>query len=268
MIEFDHVSRIYGDKLAVADLSLSIPAGEIFALLGPNGAGKTTSIKMMVGLLHPTNGHVRICGHDVVLKPREAIGRLGFVPDEPYLYEKLSGREILSFVADMHGLDRRESAERIRREVANFQLESFLNDRTETYSHGMKQRLAFAAALLHDPAALVIDEPMIGLDPRTVRLVKDLLRKKSAGGMILFLSTHSLAMAEEIADRIGVLDRGRMRFLGTLAQLREQLDQEQTSLEELYLRLTATNEMVENNGSAGPTERTTDERAASAVAKT
>jgi len=242
MIEFDRVSRTYGDKLAVADLSLLIPAGEIFALLGPNGAGKTTSIKMMVGLLHPSSGQVRICGHDVVRKPREAIGRLGFVPDEPYLYEKLSGREILSFVADMHGLDRRESAERIAREVRNFQLESFLDDRTETYSHGMKQRLAFAAALLHDPAALVIDEPMVGLDPRTVRLVKDLLRKKAAGGMIVFISTHSLPMAEELADRIGVLDRGRMKFLGTLDQLREQLAQEQTSLEELYLRLTEANE--------------------------
>ncbi|HEY2148089.1 MAG TPA: ABC transporter ATP-binding protein [Pirellulales bacterium] len=265
MIEFDHVSRTYGDKLAVADLSLSIPPGEIFALLGPNGAGKTTSIKMLVGLLHPTSGFVRICGHDVVRRPREAIGRLGFVPDEPYLYEKLSGREILNFVADMHGLDRRESVERIGREVRNFQLESFLDDRTETYSHGMKQRLAFAAALLHDPAALVIDEPMVGLDPRTVRLVKDLLRRKAAGGMIVFLSTHSLGMAEEIADRIGVLDRGRMLFLGTLGQLREQLAQEQTSLEELYLRLTAVNETAEANGFADSASQATAKSGAAAA---
>jgi ABC-2 type transport system ATP-binding protein len=265
MIEFDYVSRTYGNKLAVADLSLSIPPGEIFALLGPNGAGKTTSIKMMVGLLHPTAGHVRICGHDVVRQPREAIGRLGFVPDEPYLYEKLTGREILNFVADMHGLDRKESAERIGREVRNFQLESFLDDRTETYSHGMKQRLAFAAALLHEPAALVIDEPMVGLDPRTVRLVKDLLRKKASGGMIVFLSTHSLPMAEEIADRIGVLDRGRMKFLGTLAQLREQLAQERTSLEELYLRLTAANETADDNGQSQHSQRANEKGAAPAA---
>src|SRR5438270_8659635 len=122
MIEFDHVSRNYGDKLAVADLNLTIPAGQLFALLGPNGAGKTTSIKMMVGLLHPTSGHVRICGRDIVRETREANRLLGFVPDEPYLYEKLSGREILEFVADMHGLDRKEAATRIDREIENFQL--------------------------------------------------------------------------------------------------------------------------------------------------
>jgi ABC-2 type transport system ATP-binding protein len=250
MIEFDHVSRTYGDKLAVDDLVLKIPAGELFALLGPNGAGKTTSIKMMVGLLHPTSGHVRICGHDVVRETREANRLLGFVPDEPYLYDKLSGREFLDFVADMHGLDRQDAAARIQREVQNFQLASFLDDRTETYSHGMKQRLAFAAALLHDPAVLVVDEPMIGLDPRSVRLVKDLLRAKAAQGMIVFLSTHSLGIAEEIADRIGVLDRGRMKFLGTLGELRQELAHAHSSLEELYLQLTANDETIESNGAA------------------
>jgi ABC-2 type transport system ATP-binding protein len=242
MIEFEHVSRTYGDKLAVANLDLSVPAGELFALLGPNGAGKTTTIKMMVGLLHPTSGQVRICGHDVVHKTRQANRLLGFVPDEPYLYEKLSGREFLAFVADMHGLDRKESAARVDREVGNFQLAAFLDDRTESYSHGMKQRLAFAAALIHDPAVLVVDEPMVGLDPRSVKLVKDLLRIKASRGMTVFMSTHSLGMAEEIADRIGVLDRGQMKFLGTLADLRRKLSQHDTSLEELYLELTSTDE--------------------------
>src|SRR6267378_1497815 len=137
MIEFDHVSRNYGDKLAVADLNLTIPAGQLFALLGPNGAGKTTSIKMMVGLLHPTSGHVRICGHDVVRETRKANRLLGFVPDTPYLYDKLSGREFLDFIADMHGLDRQEAAKRVEREVQSFQLSPFLDDRAETYSHGM-----------------------------------------------------------------------------------------------------------------------------------
>lgn len=239
MIEFDHVSRSYGDKLAVDDLELTIPAGELFALLGPNGAGKTTSIKMMVGLLHPSSGHVRICGRDVVRQTREANRLLGFVPDEPYLYEKLSGREILEFVADMHGLDRKEAAVRIKREVDDFQLAPFLDNRTETYSHGMKQRLAFAAALVHDPAVLVVDEPMIGLDPRSVRLVKDLLKAKVRRGMTVFMSTHSLGMVEELADRIGILDRGKMRFLGTVAELRRQLNEDHTSLEDLYLQLTA-----------------------------
>jgi ABC-2 type transport system ATP-binding protein len=246
MIEFDHVSRTYGDKLAVAELDLKIPAGELFALLGPNGAGKTTSIKMMVGLLHPSSGHVRICGRDMVRETREANRLVGFVPDEPYLYEKLSGREFLEFVADMHGLDRKDTAARVRREVQNFQLTSFLDDRTETYSHGMRQRLSFAAALLHDPAVLVVDEPMIGLDPRSVRMVKDLLRAKAAQGMIVFMSTHSLAVAEEIADRIGILDHGRMKFLGTLGELRRELAHDRTSLEELYLQLTSVDETIES----------------------
>ncbi len=239
MIEFEHVSRTYGDKLAVAELDLTIGAGELFALLGPNGAGKTTTIKMMVGLLHPSSGRVRICGHDVVRETRQANRLLGFVPDEPYLYDKLSGREFLDFIADMHGLDRLEAATRIEREVQSFQLSSFLDDRAETYSHGMKQRLAFAAALLHDPAVLVLDEPMVGLDPRSIRLVKDLLRSNAKRGMTVFMSTHSLGMVEEMADRIGILDHGRMKFLGTLGELRQRLSQDHTSLEQLYLKLTS-----------------------------
>jgi ABC-2 type transport system ATP-binding protein len=239
MIEFDHVSRTYGDKLAVADLDLTIATGELFALLGPNGAGKTTTIKMMVGLLHPSSGHVRIRGHDVVRETRQANRLLGFVPDEPYLYEKLSGREFLDFIADMHGIDRQDAKARIKREIVNFQLDPFLDDRAETYSHGMKQRLAFAAALLHDPAVLVLDEPMVGLDPRSIRLVKDLLRSNANRGMTVFMSTHSLGMVEELADRIGILDRGRMKFLGTLAELRQRLSQDHTSLEQLYLKLTS-----------------------------
>jgi ABC-2 type transport system ATP-binding protein len=251
MIEFDHVSRTYGDKLAVDDLDLTIPAGELFALLGPNGAGKTTTIKMMVGLLHPSSGHVRIRGHDVVRETRHANRLLGFVPDEPYLYEKLSGREFLDFIADMHGLDRQDSAARIKREITSFQLESFLDDRAETYSHGMKQRLAFAAALLHDPAVLVLDEPMVGLDPRSIRLVKDLLRSNASRGMTVFMSTHSLGMVEEMADRIGILDHGRMIFLGTLAELRQRLPEDHSSLEQLYLKLTSSDSATPGDATVG-----------------
>jgi ABC-2 type transport system ATP-binding protein len=239
MIDFTRVTRCYDNKPAVTDLDLSVPAGELFALLGPNGAGKTTTIKMMVGLLRPSAGDVRICGYNVVDEARHANRHLGYVPDEPQLYDKLSGREFLNFVADMHGLERPEGAARLAREVQNFELESFIDDRTETYSHGMKQRLALAAALLHDPRVLVVDEPTVGLDPRSVRMVKDLLRAKARRGMTIFMSTHSLSVVEEIADRIGILVHGQMRFLGTIAELRRQLAHQHDSLEQLYLDMTA-----------------------------
>jgi ABC-2 type transport system ATP-binding protein len=239
MIEFDHVTRTYGPKTAVADLSLAIPRGELFALLGPNGAGKTTSIKGLVGLLHPTQGAIRICGHDVVLDPRSAHLHVGYVPDEPCLYDKLTGREFLWFIADMFGMPRHLAGDRIDREVECFELGEFLDDLAESYSLGMKQRLVFAASLLHDPDVLVLDEPMVGLDPRSVRIVKDLLEARTAEGMTVFMSTHTLAMAEEMADRVGIMVRGQLRFLGTVMELREQVALEVTSLEQLYLELTA-----------------------------
>jgi len=239
MIEFDHVTRTYGPKTAVSDLSLAIPRGELFALLGPNGAGKTTSIKMLVGLLHPNRGAIRICGHDVVLDPRSAHLHVGYVPDEPCLYDKLTGREFLWFIADMFGMPRHLAGDRIDREVECFELAEFLDDLAESYSLGMKQRLVFAASLLHDPDVLVLDEPMVGLDPRSVRIVKDLLAARAAEGMTVFMSTHTLAMAEEMADRVGIMVRGQLRFLGTVMELREQVALEATSLEQLYLELTA-----------------------------
>jgi len=239
MIEFDHVTRTYGPKTAVADLSLAIPRGELFALLGPNGAGKTTSIKMLVGLLHPSQGAIRICGHDVVLDARSAHLHVGYVPDEPCLYDKLTGREFLWFIADMFGMPRHLASDRIDREVECFELTEFLDDLAESFSLGMKQRLVFAASLLHDPDVLVLDEPMVGLDPRSVRIVKDLLAARTAEGMTVFMSTHTLAMAEEMADRVGIMVRGQLRFLGTVMELREQVALEATSLEQLYLELTA-----------------------------
>jgi ABC-2 type transport system ATP-binding protein len=210
----------------------------LFAFLGPNGAGKTTTIKMIVGLLRPSSGRVRLCGYDVVTEPREASRRLGYVPDEPYLYDKLSGREFLQFIIDMYGLDSRTGMDHLDREIENFHLSDFIDDLTESYSHGMKQRLVFAAALLHDPQVLVLDEPMVGLDPRSARLVKDLLKAKTQDGMTVFMSTHTLGIAEEIADRIGIVDRGRMRCLGTHDELRQSLAFSGTSLEELFLEVT------------------------------
>jgi ABC-2 type transport system ATP-binding protein len=161
------------------------------------------------------------------------------VPDVPYLYDKLTGREFLQFVADMFGLEPRLAEQRLAQQIESFRLENFVDDLTESYSHGMKQRLAFAAALVHGPRVLVIDEPMVGLDPRSVRVVKDLLRAQAASGLTIFMSTHLLSIAEEIADRVGVLEQGKLRFLGTINELRRHLATEHTSLEQLYLNLTA-----------------------------
>ncbi len=242
MIEFENVSRRYGSKTAVSSLNLSIPRGELFALLGPNGAGKTTTIKILVGLLRPSVGNVRVCGRDVVSESREANRLLGYVPDTPQLYDKLTGREFLQFIADMHAIEPDYAQTQIVRQIANFELAAFVDDLTETYSHGMKQRLAFAAGLLHEPSVLVIDEPLVGLDPRSVRLVKDLLRVEVARGMTIFMSTHLLSVAEEISDRVGIVDQGRLLFLGTVGQLQQELSLHDSSLEHLYLSLTSTNE--------------------------
>ncbi|MEX0977812.1 MAG: ABC transporter ATP-binding protein, partial [Pirellulales bacterium] len=232
--------------VAVCGLSLQIPPGELFGFLGPNGAGKTTTIKMMVGLLRPSSGTIRLCGYDVGQRQLAANRLLGYVPDVPYLYDKLSGMEFLQFIADMYGLDKPTASDKIAEQIDAFGLGDFVEDLTESYSHGMKQRLTFAAAMLHDPKVLVIDEPIVGLDPRGVRQVKDLLRAKAAGGQTIFMSTHLLSIAEEIADRVGIIDQGRLRFLGTVAQLREQLATHDASLENLYLSFTS--------GEAGPSE--------------
>lgn len=252
MIELDNVTRTYGTKTAVAGLSLRVPAGELFALLGPNGAGKTTTIKMLVGLLRPSSGHVRLGGFDVVAEPRKACALLGFVPDVPFLYDKLTGREFLHFLAAMYGYGRREAAERVEREIGHFELAEFIDDLAESYSHGMKQRLVFAAAFLHDPSALIIDEPLVGLDPRSAKLVKDLLRARSAAGAAIFMSTHLLDVAEQIADRIGIVDRGKLLCEGTLGELRSRLAAQHTSLEQLFLDVTAAGAANESaRGEAG-----------------
>jgi ABC-2 type transport system ATP-binding protein len=249
MIEFHQVARSYGRKLALDGLELTVNPGELFALLGPNGAGKTTAIKLMTGLLRPDSGRVAVCGHDLVRDVRKATQTMGYVPDDPFLYDKLSGREFLQFTAQIRGLTEAEAAEAIERETKNFEMADFLDSLIDTYSHGMKQRLAFSSSLLHTPRVLVVDEPMVGLDPRSVRMVKDLLRRHAARGMTIFMSTHTLAVAEEIADRIGILDRGRLQFLGTVAQLQQELSSHHTSLEALFLQLTEGDESDANGKS-------------------
>jgi len=239
MIQFENATRNYGKKIAVCDLDLTIPSGELFALLGPNGAGKTTTIKMLVGLLRPSHGVVRVCGHDLIIETRSAHSRLGYVPDEPYLYDKLTGHEFLRFIADMYRIPQHLTRAHIDREIKRFELQDFADDLAENYSLGMRQRLIFAAAFLHDPDVLVLDEPMVGLDPRSVRIVKDLLKEKTAEGMTVFMSTHTLAMAEEMADRMGIMVQGKIKFVGTVSELREQVDVETKSLESLYLKITS-----------------------------
>ena len=237
MIEFDHVSKKYGAKLAVNDLHLQIEPGELFAFLGPNGAGKTTSIKLMCGLLFPTTGSVRVGGHDLRTAGDQARQLISYVPDQPYLYEKLTGREFLQFIADMYRMDPARSRVRLEEMIRLFALDEFVDDLTERYSHGMRQRTVFAAALLHEPKVLIVDEPTVGLDPRSVRLLKDLLRQEANRGTTVFLSTHSLDVVEQLADRIGIVEHGRLISLGTLKTLRAQASLDGT-LEEVFLKLT------------------------------
>ena len=237
MIELENVTKTYGAKTAVHRLNLRIPAGELFAFLGPNGAGKTTTIKMMCGLLFPTAGQVRIGGFDLQTEGDQARQQISFVPDTPYLYEKLTGREFLQFIADMYRMPREVAQPRMDEMIATFDLGDFVDDLTERYSHGMKQRTVFAAALLHQPKVLIVDEPTVGLDPKNVRLLKNLLRREVQGGATVFLSTHSLDIAQELADRIGIVEHGRLISCGTLEQLRKQAALD-GSLEEVFLELT------------------------------
>jgi ABC-2 type transport system ATP-binding protein len=237
MIELSDVTKQYGTKLAVDRLSLSIRQGELFAFLGPNGAGKTTTIKMMCGLLFPTAGSVRVGGFDLQRDGDKARQLLSYVPDQPYLYEKLSAREFLHFIADMYGMERAHSARRIEEMIDLFGLAAFVDDLSERYSHGMRQRTVFAAALLHEPKVLIVDEPTVGLDPRSVRMLKDLLRREADGGTTVFLSTHSLDVVEQLADRIGIVEQGRLISCGTLQTLRRQAELD-GSLEDVFLKLT------------------------------
>ena len=235
MIELTGVSKTYGSRRAVDRLDLRVRAGELYAFLGPNGAGKTTTIKMVCGLLRPTTGTVTVGGHPA--GSRQARQLLAYVPDQPYLYEKLTGREFLRFVVEMYGLDRRRSEARIDELIETFEMGEFVDDLTEGYSHGMKQRVVFASALVHDPKVLIIDEPLVGLDPRSARIVKDLFVSRARSGVAILMSTHLLAIAEELADTIGIIDRGRMLAQGTLDEVRRGAAHE-GPLEGLFLKLT------------------------------
>ncbi len=241
MIQTEKLSKNYDGKLAVDGLDLSIAAGECFCFLGPNGAGKTTTIKMLAGLLIPTSGQALICGFDIQKMPVEAKRCIGYIPDRPYLYEKLSGRDFFTFVGDLFGIDRPVQKKYMEQYFELFKLTPATDQFIENYSHGMRQKLVFATALMHEPQVLIVDEPMVGLDPQSARTLKTLLKEQAKQGRTIFLSTHTLSVAEELADRIGVINKGKLLFLGPIAELRQRLASD-GSLEDLFLQITADEE--------------------------
>lgn len=241
MIRFINVTKNFGTKTAVNQLDLEVRAGEIFAFLGPNGAGKTTSIKMICGLLRPTSGQVLIGGHKA--GSEESRSCLAYVPDQPFLYDKLTGREFLNFVTQMRGMEKSYAERKIAEMVSLFEIEGFLDELCEGYSQGMKQRLVFASALVHEPSVLVVDEPFVGLDPRSARIVKRMFVDQARRGVAVLMSIHLLSIAESLADRIGIIHQGRMIATGTLEELRQK-EAFGGSLEDLFLELTGGDDLI------------------------
>src|SRR5271156_2916141 len=237
MIELNHLTKKFGDLLAVDDLSLKVERGEFFAVLGPNAAGKTTLIRVLAGLLKPSSGTARVAGFDVQLDPLEARRRLAYVPDFPFLYDKLTPWEFLRFTGHIFHMSESRIQEASRALIPRFHLEPFISRPIEGLSHGTRQRVAIVSALLHDPEVLVIDEPMVGLDPQHARVVKDVLKERTRQGATVFLSTHQLSIAEEMADRIGIMHQGRLAAVGTREELRRRSG-DAGPLEEVFLTLT------------------------------
>ncbi|RPJ24758.1 MAG: ABC transporter ATP-binding protein [Chloroflexi bacterium] len=238
LIEARDLAKRYGDKVAVNNVSFEVYGGEVFGFLGPNGAGKTTTLKMIVGLLQPTSGTVHVAGYDVQTQSRLAKAACGYVPDTPNLYAKLTGRELLRFVGDLYDLDRTQATRRAEELLRMFELANAADDTVDSYSHGMQQKTSLAAALMHDPKVLVLDEPTVGLDPKSARLIKDILRQLAERGAAVMLSTHILEIAERMCDRIGIINRGELIAVGTMDELRMLDKTGQTSLEDIFLSLT------------------------------
>jgi ABC-2 type transport system ATP-binding protein len=238
MIELIHLTKKFGELVAVNDLSLNVAPGEFFVILGPNAAGKTTTLKLLTGLLKPTSGTVRVAGFDVQTHPMEVHRRMAYVPDFPFLYDKLTPWEFFRFIGQLFDMDLCRIQSAAGELIERFSLQPYVNLSIEGLSHGTRQRVALVSALLHDPQVFVIDEPMVGLDPYHVRVVKDVLRERVRAGMTVFMSTHELSVAEEVADRIGIIDRGRLIAVGTPDQLRQQTGAA-GPLEEVFLSLTS-----------------------------
>lgn len=235
MIELRNVTKKFGSFTAVDNISLKIEEGQFFGFLGPNGAGKTTTIKMLTGLYEPTSGTCLVNGHDVHRKPLSAKRSFGYVPDQPFLYEKLTGREFLQFVGGLFNMPAEDVQKRIGELMDVFEIDHFIDKRGEEYSQGMRQRIVLSAALLHNPRVLIIDEPIVGLDPRSARLVKDTLKRKTKEGLTVFMSTHLLEIVEELCDRIAIIKDGRIIYEETQAGVARSFNGQ---LEAMFLELT------------------------------
>ena len=237
MIELRSVTKRYGGFTAVDAIDLTVPAGELFGFLGPNGAGKTTTLRMIAGILKPTAGTIRIDGVDLAADPVRAKASLGFIPDRPFIYEKLTGMEFLRFVAGLYDQTGATVEHRARELLALFDLEAWRDELVESYSHGMRQKLIISSAFVHRPAAIVVDEPMVGLDPKAARILKDLFREYTRRGHTIIFSTHTLEVAESLCDRLAIIAGGRIRAVGTMDDLRG-APGGGAGLEEIFLRLT------------------------------
>jgi ABC-2 type transport system ATP-binding protein len=245
MLELKAVQKRYGGFTAVKSLDLAVPRGEIFGFLGPNGAGKTTTIRMVAGVLRPSGGQILVGGADLDEDPETAKSRVGYIPDRPFLYEKLSGGEFLRFVAGLWGREGDEVEARADRLLELFQLTPWKNELIESYSHGMRQKILISSALIHQPELIVVDEPMVGLDPRSARLLKDLMRTFVDNGGTVFLSTHTLEVAEALCDRIAIINQGEIIALGTMDELQSQSEAGGAHLEEIFLKLTGGEAMAD-----------------------
>jgi ABC-2 type transport system ATP-binding protein len=238
MIELVNLVKKYGDLTAVNDISLTIPRGEFFAMLGPNAAGKTTTLKMLAGLMKPTSGCARVCGFDMQLQPLEARRRIAYIPDFPFLYDKLTAWEFFRFTGQLFQMSDAKIEANAMELIPRFHLTDYVNRPLEGLSHGTRQRVAIVSALLHDPEVFVIDEPMVGLDPQHARVVKDVFKERSLAGVTMLVSTHQLEIAEEMADRIGIIHGGKLVAVGTRDELRKQSGGS-GALEEIFLSVTS-----------------------------
>ncbi|RKZ27501.1 ABC transporter ATP-binding protein [bacterium] len=242
MLELCNLGKRYGAVWAVRNLNLKLKKGEVFSFLGPNGAGKTTTLKMVAGVLFPTEGKILIDGIDVNEEPEKAKKLTGYIPDVPFLYPQLTGREFLHLVGRIYGMTKKKIENSIEYWKERLEIGEWIDLPSSEYSHGMRQKIVFTQALMHEPSLLIIDEPMVGLDPKSARIVKNIFRELASKGKTVFLSTHTLPVAEEVSDRIGIIEKGRLVAAGTLDELRERYKREGKNLEEIYLEITERSE--------------------------
>lgn len=238
MIIIKNLTKHYGNLTAISGLNLDIPAGECFGFLGPNGAGKTTTIKLLAGLLKPNDGTIEISGYDIQKDPQKVKGIIGYIPDKAFIYEKLTGGEFLDFVAELYQVNGNFVREK-REELLNlFAIKDFENELVEAYSHGMRQKLVITAALIHNPKVIIVDEPMVGLDPKGMRQVKEIFKQLTKSGVTIFMSTHTMSVAQEMCHRIGIINKGKLIALGNMNDLQKQA-QVSSGLEDVFLQLTS-----------------------------